>query len=115
VARPLGNQRQHDEAQFAVIEQAPRLASTPAPVAAAPVIMRVPGIAAVVGSVAEVPAVVVVISVFVVSMVVLSMSVSHVVSFRCYLDISNYEIYLNYIGIGFKWEKRESAIMDISI
>jgi hypothetical protein len=110
VARALGNQREHDEAQFAVIEQTPRLASTPTPVAAAPVVMRVPGIAVVMGSVAEVPAVVVMISVFVVSM-----SVSHVVSFRCYLDISNYEIYLNYIGIGFKWEKRESAIMDISI
>ena len=59
-----------------MIEQAPRLASTPAPMAAAAVLMRVPGIAVVMGSAAEMPAVVVVVSVFM--MFVVSVSVSHV-------------------------------------
>ena len=65
-----------------MIEQAPRSAS--APVAAVPVIMRVSGIAIVMGAVAEMPSVVmasmVVISAVVVWEVV-SMSVVHVVSF----------------------------------
>jgi hypothetical protein len=59
-----------------MIEQTPRLASTPAPVAAAAVIMGVPDVAVVMGSAAKVPAVVVVVSVFV--MFVVSVSVSHV-------------------------------------
>jgi hypothetical protein len=82
MARALGNQREHDEAELTVIEQASRLASAAAiaPMPAAPFFMRVPGIAVVAGSAAEMSAVMVVVPVFV--MVVVSMmSVSHVASF----------------------------------
>jgi hypothetical protein len=53
--------------------------SAPAPVAAAPIIMRVPGVAILRGSAAKMSSVMVV-SMFVVSMFVVSVSVMHVVS-----------------------------------
>jgi hypothetical protein len=55
MARPFGDQREHDQAQFAMIEHP--AGTAPAPVAATSVIMRVSGVVVVVGSVAEVPSV----------------------------------------------------------
>jgi hypothetical protein len=95
--RPLGNQREHDKAQLAVIEQPPR--SAPAPVAAIPFLVRVPDIAVLVSPAAKMSAVMFVVSMFV--MVVVSMSMSHTffqMQFR-YIEL---QIYLNYIVVRFK-------------
>jgi Flp pilus assembly protein TadB len=81
VARPLGDQREHDQAQFAMIEHA---AGAPAPVTATPVFMGMPAVAVVMGAVAEMPAMaaaaMAVVSVFVVPVGVVSMSMKHMLS-----------------------------------
>jgi len=70
MAGTLGDQREHDQAQFAMIERAARSAS--APMAAAPVVMRVSGIVVVMGAVAEMPAMAMA-AVFVIPVVVVFM------------------------------------------
>ena len=67
VAGALGDQREHDQAQFAMIEHAAR-ASTP--VSAAAVLMGVPVVAVAMGAVAKMPAMAAA-AVFVIPVVVL--------------------------------------------